>query len=48
MYIYYFFISIYMGITVATAPMVSYNAGAGNAQNPGDHPYNHHRIRRNC
>ena len=30
MYIYYFFISIYMGITVATAPMVSYNAGAGN------------------
>ena len=30
MYIYYFFISIYMGIAVATAPMVSYNAGAGN------------------
>ena len=30
MYIYYLFISIYMGIAVATAPMVSYNAGAGN------------------
>lgn len=30
MYIYYFFISIYMGIAVATAPVVSYNAGSGN------------------
>lgn len=32
MYIYYFFISIYMGIAVATAPVVSYNAGAGNSE----------------
>lgn len=30
MYIYYFFISFYMGIAVATAPVVSYNAGSGN------------------
>ncbi len=30
MYIYYFFISFYMGITVATAPVVSYNYGSGN------------------
>ncbi len=30
MYIYYFFISFYMGIAVAAAPVVSYNAGAGN------------------
>lgn len=32
MYIYYFFISFYMGIAVAVAPVVSYNVGA---QNPG-------------
>lgn len=31
MYIYYFFIAFYMGISVATAPVVSYNLGAGNA-----------------
>lgn len=30
MYIYYFFISFYMGIAVATAPVVSYSLGAGN------------------
>ena len=30
MYIYYFFISFYMGIAVATAPVVSYNLGAAN------------------
>lgn len=30
MYIYYFFISFYMGIAVATAPVVSYNLGAEN------------------
>lgn len=30
MYIYYFFISFYMGVAVATAPVISYNAGAGN------------------
>ena len=30
MYIYYFFISFYMGIAVATAPVVSYNVGSGN------------------
>ena len=30
MYIYYFFIAFYMGIAVATAPVVSYNLGAGN------------------
>ena len=30
MYIYYFFISFYMGIAVATAPIVSYNLGAKN------------------
>lgn len=30
MYIYYFFISFYMGIAVATAPVVSYNIGSGN------------------
>ena len=28
MYIYYFFISFYMGIAVAVAPVVSYNVGA--------------------
>ena len=30
MYIYYFFISFYMGIAVAAAPVVSYNYGAQN------------------
>lgn len=30
MYIYYFFISFYMGIAVATAPIISYNYGARN------------------
>lgn len=30
MYIYYFFISCYMGIAVAVAPVVSYNVGAKN------------------
>lgn len=30
MYIYYFFIAVYMGIAVATAPIVSYNVGSGN------------------
>ena len=30
MYIYYFFISFYMGIAVAIAPVVSYNVGSGN------------------
>lgn len=30
MYIYYFFIAFYMGIAVATAPIISYNFGAGN------------------
>ncbi len=30
MYIYYFFIAFYMGIAVATAPVVSFNLGAGN------------------
>ncbi len=30
MYIYYFFISFYMGIAVATAPIISYNLGADN------------------
>ncbi len=30
MYIYYFFIAFYMGISVATAPIVSYNIGAKN------------------
>ncbi len=30
MYIYYFFIAFYMGIAVATAPVVSYNLGANN------------------
>lgn len=30
MYIYYFFISFYMGVAVATAPVISYNAGAKN------------------
>ena len=30
MYIYYFFISFYMGIAVALAPVVSYNVGAQN------------------
>ncbi len=29
MYIYYFFISFYMGIAVAAAPIVSFNAGSG-------------------
>lgn len=32
MYIYYFFISFYMGISVAAAPIVSYNLGADNKQ----------------
>lgn len=32
MYIYYFFISFYMGIAVATAPIVSYNVGAENVE----------------
>lgn len=31
MYIYYFFISFYMGVAVATAPVISYCAGAKNA-----------------
>lgn len=30
MYIYYFFIAFYMGVAVATAPVVSYNVGAKN------------------
>lgn len=30
MYIYYFFIAFYMGIAVATAPIISYNFGSGN------------------
>ena len=30
MYVYYFFIAIYMGIAVATAPIVSYNVGSRN------------------
>lgn len=30
MYIYYFFIAFYMGVAVATAPIVSYNLGAEN------------------
>ena len=30
MYIYYFFIAFYMGISVATAPVISYNLGADN------------------
>lgn len=30
MYIYYFFIAFYMGISVATAPVISYNYGANN------------------
>lgn len=30
MYIYYFFIAFYMGIAVATAPIISYNLGANN------------------
>ncbi len=30
MYIYYFFIAFYMGISVAAAPVISYNLGAGN------------------
>ncbi len=30
MYIYYFFIAFYMGIAVASAPVISYNLGAGN------------------
>ena len=32
MYIYYLFISFYMGIAVATAPIVSYNVGAENVE----------------
>ena len=32
MYIYYFFISFYMGIAVAVAPVVSYNLGANNKE----------------
>lgn len=31
MYIYYFFIAFYMGISVATAPVVSYSVGSGNS-----------------
>lgn len=30
MYIYYFFVSFYMGISVAVAPIISYNVGARN------------------
>lgn len=30
MYIYYFFIAFYMGVSVATAPIISYNVGSGN------------------
>lgn len=30
MYIYYFFIAFYMGVAVATAPVISYNKGAKN------------------
>lgn len=30
MYVYYFFISFYMGIAVACAPMISYNVGSKN------------------
>lgn len=32
MYIYYFFISFFMGIAVATAPMISYNYGSKNVR----------------
>lgn len=32
MYIYYFFIAFYMGISVATAPVISYNVGSGNSR----------------
>ncbi len=32
MYIYYFFIAFYMGIAVATAPVVSFNLGADNKE----------------
>ena len=32
MYIYYFFIAFYMGISVATAPVISYNYGANNRE----------------
>ena len=32
MYIYYFFISFYMGIAVAVAPVVSFNLGANNKE----------------
>ena len=32
MYIYYFFIAFYMGISVATAPVISYNYGANNKE----------------
>ena len=32
MYVYYFFISFYMGITVAAAPVVSYNLGTRNPE----------------
>lgn len=32
MYIYYFFISFFMGIAVATAPMISYNYGSRNVK----------------
>ncbi len=32
MYIYYFFIAFYMGIAVATAPVISYNLGANNKE----------------
>lgn len=30
MYLYYFFVAFYMGISVATAPIISYNLGAEN------------------
>ena len=30
MYLYYFFVAFYMGIAVASAPIVSYNVGSGN------------------
>ena len=30
MYLYYFFVAFYMGIAVASAPIISYNVGSGN------------------
>ena len=36
MYIYYFFISFYMGIAVAAAPIISYNYGHGDKQRVKD------------